>query len=667
MGISTVAVYSDADAEAKHVKEANEAVHIGASPASESYLNIEKIIAAAKQTGADAIHPGYGFLSENHVFAQAVIDAGIIWIGPPPAAIEAMGDKRRAKLILKDVPLVPGYNGDDQSDEAFIRAANEIAFPIMVKAAAGGGGKGMRAVYSAADLPDALESARREASQAFGDSTLILERLIQNPRHIEIQIFGDTHGNVVSLGERECSIQRRHQKLIEEAPSPIIDQDLRVHMSEVAINIGKQLNYVNAGTVEFLVDADKNFYFMEMNTRLQVEHRVTEDAAQIGDMVEIQLHVANGKPLETRLWLPRFDLSAEKNEDREIFPSHGIEVRIYAEDPINQFLPTSGEITQLDSWLGTTHPYITIDTGFESFDAVTTFYDSLIAKISVSSYAQSPAERRADAIQTLDSALSRMRILGVKTNIDFLRRVINHPEFIAGNFDTGFIDRHSELLVDPAPPPIVLIAAALAKSGDLAGHWRNNPYCPVRQTFQFDEQKVEIFLTKDVRNSQAYRVIIGGVWGDTLNDTSNEVGFDVIVWERDDYDDEITLSVNGHRQCVTVAEGDDDVWWAHGANDGTFKLVWVSPLPSGDVLAQAGVVGSLRAPMPGTIIAVHAENGQQVDKGDILLVIEAMKMEHRIKAPHAGIVAALRYGVGQYVQEGVPLLELQSLEEIDPL
>jgi geranyl-CoA carboxylase alpha subunit len=628
MGITTVAVYSDADENALHVKTADEAVHIGGSPARESYLNIDAIIAAAQRTGADAVHPGYGFLSENHLFARAVIDAGMIWIGPAPDTIEAMGDKRRAKLMLKDIPLIPGYNGDDQSDDALIAAADDIGFPIMVKAAAGGGGKGMRAVHSRAELPDALATARREAQQAFGDATLILEKLLVNPRHIEIQIFGDTHGNVISLGERECSIQRRHQKIIEEAPSVALDDDLRQRMSDVAVNIGRQLHYVNAGTIEFLLDQDKNFYFMEMNTRLQVEHRVTELIWGHLDLVSLQIRAAMGE-------------RTVPDSVRYSPHGHAIELRIYAEDAANDFLPSIGRVLRWNAH--TSSPDQGIDHAVQHDDPVSTFYDPMLAKLFVY------GDTRDMAVRRLNEVLVKTYLLGVKSNIDFLRRVINHPDFVSGNIDTGFIDRHPELLADPAePPPIALIAVSIAKSGS-GDHWRNNAFRPVRHTFSYNERNFTVELTKDVRISQAYHVNMDGTH------------IAVRVWSGDEAG-EYAIALDGHRQNVTIAEGDDHAWWVH-CPAGTFKLTWIDPLPAGTI-REAGV-GSLRSPMPGTIRMLFVENGQSVAKGDILLVIEAMKMEHRIKSPHDGIVRSMRLSVGQYVQEGVTLLEIAPTDS-DP-
>jgi acetyl-CoA carboxylase biotin carboxylase subunit len=639
MGIATVAVYSDVDARALHVEMADEAVRVGAAPATESYLNIPAIIKAAQRTGADAVHPGYGFLAENAQFAQAVIDTGLIFIGPPPSVIEAMGSKREAKRIAVEagVPVVPGYNDADQSDERLIGAAGEIGYPIMVKASAGGGGKGMRLVTSAADLPDALAAARREAKSAFGDDTLLLEKAIHNPRHVEIQIFGDTHGNVIALGERECSIQRRHQKIIEEAPSTALDQDLRTRMSNAAVSVGKAIGYVNAGTVEFILDADKNFYFLEVNTRLQVEHPVTE-MALAADLVAWQIKVAQGNALP------------------EVGPFHGhaIEVRVYAEDPANEFLPVTGKIVRWQESTGAR-----FDSGVRSGDTISVYYDPMLAKVIAR------GETRDEAIRRLDYALGQMQLLGLRNNIAFLRRILNHPEFIAGNIDTGFIDRHPDLLTESAEVPLMaLIAAAAAKeplprttppanapqidkptslAGGYLKHWRNNAYRPIRHQFKARETTYTVNLTPTGQSS--YRVEVG----EEAHDLTLE------ALGGGDY----ALTLDGHRQRVTAVCGEEDTWWVHTAS-GMFSLLWLSPLPVGTRAAEAE--GSLRAPMPGSVIAIHVTDGQSVTKGDILLVIEAMKMEHRIKAPYTGRVASIYYSVGQSVEAGVTLLELHPSE-----
>jgi acetyl/propionyl-CoA carboxylase alpha subunit len=629
MGISTVAVYSDADARALHVERADEAIDLGASPAPESYLNIEKLIAAAKRAGADAIHPGYGFLAENARFAQAVLEAGLIFVGPPPSAIQAMGSKRGAKLMLKGIPVVPGYLGDDQSDARLAAEAAQIGFPVMVKASAGGGGKGMRQVQTPDELPAALEAARREALQAFGDDTLLLEKVVHNPRHVEVQIFGDQHGNVIALGERECTIQRRHQKIIEETPSTALTPDLRAHMFEAARSIGTQLGYYSAGTVEFLVDDRKNFYFMEVNTRLQVEHPITEETTGF-DLVRWQIMVAEGFPLP----------------DMDVYPAgHAIEVRIYAEDPANEFLPSTGRILR---WREPTD--VRVDSGVRTGDDVTVYYDPMLAKV------VAYGEHREGAIRRLDHALRELQLLGVRHNIAFLRRVLTHPDHMAGNITTTFIGDHPELFAPDEPlPAAALAAAALARfqpmpsasnTDPIGGqHWRNNPNRPIRERFKHEGLEYEVYLMP--------------LGGDRCTAQINGQTYDVRVWSRINGGQDITLSLDGHRQTVTVVPGDGGTWWVH-LDGRSAALTWLSPLPESKRAAEAA--GSLHAPMPGQIRAVNVQVGQQVGEGDTLVILEAMKMEHRIKAPYAGAVAAVYYQVGQSVPVDAVLLELRPLE-----
>lgn len=614
MGIATVAVYSDADAKALHVEMADEAVYIGGNAPSESYLRIDAILSAMKRTNADAVHPGFGFLAENAEFAQAVTDAGFIFIGPSPSAIRAMGDKKAAKRMLKEIPLVPGYMGDDQSDEAFISAATDIGFPIMVKATAGGGGKGMRQVDHASELLDALHAARREAKQAFGDDTLMLERVVSQPRHVEVQIIGDTQGNIIALGERECSIQRRHQKIVEEAPSTALSPILREKMLTAAISVGKQINYTNAGTVEFLVDDTSNFYFMEMNTRLQVEHPVTEAIFGV-DLVRWQILVAEGQPL------PK--LNPEPH-------GHAIEVRVYAEDPYNHFLPSIGSIHH---WQ--TPEDVRVDSGVRSGDVITTYYDPMIAKIIAW------AETRTEAIRKLDYALAQLQLLGPRNNITFLRRVITHPDHIAGKLTTRFINDHPELLqkVDVAPTS-ALIAAALTKQLGKT-HWRNNPNRPIQHHFLYEEARHTVLITPQ-RQPSHYEIAV------------NEEQHHVIIWHKDGL--RLVLSIDEHRQTLSVAHS-EDLFWVHGPS-GTVQLKWLSPLPLPG--ARADSEGSLRAPMPGQVIKIMVEAGQFVEKGAVLLIIEAMKMEHRIQAPYHGVVQAIRYKVGDSVAQDEILLELKA-------
>jgi len=617
MGIRTVVVYSDADANSLAVEMADEAVHIGNSPASESYLVMDKLIAVAKKTGAQAIHPGFGFLAENATFAQAVADAGLIFVGPTPSAIEAMGKKRESKLMLKNVPLVAGYNETDQSDAILIAAADKIGYPIMVKASAGGGGKGMRRVNHADELPDALATARREAKQAFGDDTLILEHYVTNPRHIEIQIFGDIHGNVIAFGERECSIQRRHQKVVEETPSTALDEELRARMCATAVSIGQQLGYVSAGTIEFLLDDKKQYYFMEMNTRLQVEHPVTELIFGV-DLVELQLRVAG----------EGFDISNLNPKSR----GHAIEVRVYAEDPANNFLPVIGDILR---WETPNLDGLRVDSGIRSGDAISPYYDPMIAKIITY------GANRVEAIRKLDYALAQTQLLGLRNNINFLRRIITHPDHLAGNISTGFIDTHPDLLKDDVHPPLsAWIGATLAKN-ETNTYWRNNAFRPIKETFKQGDISQTIYITPEK-----------GGYSAKLGDKTHFVSA-----KREG--DRWSLVIDGHRQSLTVIQQNETTWWVH-ADGQSYRLDWQDPLPVPQ--KDANVEGSLRAPMPGQVIKVQVEGGQHVKQGDVLMILEAMKMEHRIIAPYDGLVSAIRYKVGQAVQADAILLELHAEE-----
>jgi geranyl-CoA carboxylase alpha subunit len=625
LGITTVAVYSDADVNALHVEVADEAVHIGGAAASESYLNIENIINAAKRVNADAVHPGYGFLAENATFAQAVIDAGLTWVGPTPQAIEAMGNKAEAKKLLQGIPYVPGYVGDDQSDATFTAEAQKIGYPVMVKAAAGGGGKGMRLVHQPEKLADELAAARREAKQAFGDDTLMLEKALIRPRHIEVQIIGDKHGNIIALGERECSIQRRHQKIVEETPAYGLDDNLRTAIHQAAVSVAQQLNYDNAGTVEFLLDSDSNFYFMEMNTRLQVEHPVTEMVYAL-DLVRWQLKIAEGSSLY-ELLPPFADLEYFSFEPE----GHAIEVRVYAEDPYNGFLPVTGKILR---WHEPT--MVRVDSGVQSGDSISTYYDPMLAKVIAHGH------NRETAIRKLDYALSKLQFLGMRNNVGFLRRVLMHEDHIAGNLSTQFIDEHPELMhVESGVPPIVTIAAAIARQGH--GHWRNNPNRPIKHNFDTVSGKVEILLNPQHNDETIAQISDGEYRVQMLQEADGQ--FDLIV--------------NGHRQTVAVAQGENDVWWVY-TSDGTYRLQWLTPLPLPRTHAEAQ--GSLRAPMPGQVIAVNVAVGQTVKQGEVLLIIEAMKMEHRIEAPYDGIVETISYQTGDTVQQDEVLLALAAIE-----
>ena len=625
MGIATVAIFSDADKNALHVEMADEAVHVGGNAASDSYLNIEKVIAATQKTGADAIHPGYGFLAENADFAQAVIDANLTWVGPQPDVIASMGDKRQAKQILEGIPYVPGYSDDNQDDDVLLSAANEMGYPVMIKAAAGGGGKGMRSVDSAEEMPEALAAARREASQAFGNDMLMLEKRLIKPRHIEVQIIGDHYGNVMALGERECSIQRRHQKIVEESPASGLDDELRAAIHATAVQVGQQLNYQNAGTVEFLLDSDGNFYFMEMNTRLQVEHPVTE-AVYAVDLVRWQLEIARGVSLY-ELLPPFIDLG-----DFAYQPDgHAIEVRVYAEDPTNGFLPVIGDILH---WHAPDN--IRTDAGVRSGDTVSPHYDPMLAKIIAHGH------DRLTAIRKLDYALSKLQFMGMRNNVSFLRRVLMHEDHLNGDIHTQFLDDNADLMsLEPELSPAVVIVAALAK-GSGKSHWRNNPNRPIRHRFGYGDKSIEIYLTP---KQNGYQVTIG------------DDSFDVSIKSWDGC--HMTVMTDGHQQTFTVIEGKDDQWWVHSA-DGTFRLDWQTPLPLPGLAAVEQ--GSLRAPMPGQVISVNVEIGQKVEQGTVLLIMEAMKMEHRIQAPYNGVVESIAYQVGDTVQQDDVLLSIQEEE-----
>ncbi|WP_420142122.1 acetyl/propionyl/methylcrotonyl-CoA carboxylase subunit alpha [Sphingomonas sp.] len=599
MGIRTVAVHSDADAAARHVREADVAVPIGPAPARESYLVADRILAAARETGAQAIHPGYGFLSENADFAEAVVAAGLVWVGAPPAAIRAMGLKDAAKALMAEagVPVTPGYLGEDQSPARLQTAADAIGYPVLIKAVAGGGGKGMRRVDRAADFPDALISCRREAASAFGDDRVLLEKYIVNPRHIEVQVFGDTHGRVVHLFERDCSLQRRHQKVIEEAPAPGIDPLTRATICDAAVRAARAVDYVGAGTIEFIADTStgldaSRIWFMEMNTRLQVEHPVTEAITGI-DLVEWQLRVAAGEPLP----LAQDELSID---------GHAIEARLYAENPALGFLPSTGPLRHLRLPKG-----LRVDTGVAEGDAVTPHYDPMIAKVIAH------GRTREGAARWLASGMRRTEIWPVRTNAAFLARALDDPDFVAGRVDTGFIERHAERLIPPATPgPDVVAAAAAAivphADSDpwtaLAGFRANaDPATALR--FAIDGQPVETTLPgAHVRPGR-------------------------------------TVSVDG--QTILFAEG---AGWAIG------------PDRAGAGVGGGSVGdGAILAPMPGRIVSVAAAQGDTVVAGQRLVVLEAMKMEQALVAPFAGRIAELRAIEGGQVTEGSLLVRVEPL------
>lgn len=620
LGILTVAVYSDADANARHVIEADEAVHIGGAIASESYLVIEKIIEAAQRTQANAIHPGFGFLAENADFAQACANAGLIFVGPTPHAIEAMGSKAAAKaLMLKSaVPLLPGYNGNDQSDETLIAEAGKIGFPLMVKAADGGGGKGMRVVHESKDLPEALAAARREGEQAFGSSELILERALLSARHIEVQVFGDTHGNIIHLGERDCSVQRRHQKVVEEAPAVGISTEVRTKIGMAAVRAAESVDYVSAGTVEFLLETDGSFYFLEMNTRIQVEHPVTEMITGF-DLVEWQIRVAEGEPLPI-------------TQEELVLDGHAIEVRIYSENPANDFLPVTGDIAL---WHPPTSEGIRIDSGLNNQDSISIYYDPMIAKVIAHGTDRKTARRR------LIRALGDTRLIGLVNNIEFLITILQHPTFADGKATTRFIQNHlsdwQPAIGDPTP---ALIAAtvrqhtAQSQTESASGFWRNSPNRP--QQYRYVGQPVVEFWPR----GDKYDFVIDG------NEHS--------VSARSDNHD-LTLTIDGHRQTLTAIPVGETIWVC-GAG-GTAILETESLLPKPKVAVSAG---SLRSPMPGSVLEVLVAEGDTVEADQPLLKLEAMKMEHTIRSSGAGVVTAIHFSVGDQVEADAQLLIIEE-------
>ena len=631
LGLRTVAVYSTADSSAKHVQLADTAVYIGPSPATESYLNQSAILEAARQTGVDAIHPGYGFLAENAAFARACAEAGFVFIGPNPEAIELMGNKRAAKALMAGagVPVLPGYASEDQSNGRFQTEAEKIGLPLMVKAAAGGGGKGMRLVTELAQLPEALAAARREALQAFGSDELLLERLVFQPRHVEIQVFGDQHGHLIHLSERDCSIQRRHQKVIEESPSPALTPELRQRMGETAVTVARTVNYDNAGTVEFLLDQDGNFYFLEMNTRLQVEHPVTEMVTGL-DLVAWQLVVAMGEPLP----LAQEELS---------FSGHAIEARLYAENPANDFLPVTGPVLL---WRAPSGNGVRVDEGIQTGDDVSIHYDPMLAKI----IAYGPD--RQSAVQRLEQALATAVLLGFTHNLAYLRDIVRQPDFVAGKYSTHFLANN---LADWTPPKgeidPALVAVALVQFcawpqlPENSGYWRNNPNGPLRSQFSLGDVPITVLLEPVRFQSNQFNITVG----------DGEPYFVICPAQAGS---DWTLVVNGRSHKVIVKQQGDE-WWVQ-TDAGVVCATALPRLPR--KTAVSGTAGSLRAPMPGSVLAVHVSEGQQVAAGEPLLKLEAMKMEHTIRAAVNGVVTEIFYAPGDAVPADAQLLRLESFD-----
>ena len=638
LGVGTVAVYSEADVNARHVSLADEAVSIGPAPARDSYLAVEKLIGAAERTGAEAIHPGYGFLSENAGFAEACGGAGITFIGPSPRAIESMGSKSAAKTIMQQagIPLVPGYHGDNQEEAFLLGEAEKIGFPVMLKASAGGGGRGMRVVNSAAEFSEALRSAKREALGAFNDDRMLLEKYLEQPRHIEIQVFCDNQGNAVHLFERDCSIQRRHQKVLEEAPAPGMTDETCSALGNAAINAARAIDYTGAGTVEFIVDTGGRFYFMEMNTRLQVEHPVTEFITG-RDLVEWQLRVAAGEPLPA-------------SQEELAVNGHALEARIYAEDPEHGFLPATGSLSHLR--FPTETPQVRVDIGVREGDPISVHYDPLIAKLIVH------GSDRKECLRRMLGALSQTRVAGVTTNIDFLTSIIAHEGFFTANFDTGFIDRHLADLVPGKSPasPDILGLAALYRVLQRAAHNRrdaassNDPASPWWATDGWRPNLVEAecLTFHDGLAEHEVRVTAAGEdylihAGERAIHAAANLAADGALAAILDGTQRRVQTVEDHGQLIIFAAGH------------THRLQQVT---AGGHATQEEATGNLTAPMPGTVIEVTASEGQQVKQGDTLLILEAMKIEHTIVAPRDGTIQTLHYRAGDMVEEGVELLVL---------
>ena len=614
LGYRTVAVYSEVEADALHVRLADEAVCIGPAAVSESYLVPEKLVSAARLTGADAVHPGYGFLSENSAFAAQCEAEGITFIGPPAPAIELMGSKRLSKLAMLEagVPCIPGYQGADQEDATLIEKASEVGFPLMVKASAGGGGRGMRLVNDASELAEQISTARSEAQNAFGSGELILERAVIEPRHIEIQIFADGHGNAVYLGERDCSIQRRHQKVVEEAPSPFVDPELRTRMGEAAVNAAKVCDYRGAGTVEFLVDRDKNFYFLEMNTRLQVEHPVTEMITG-QDLVAWQIQVAAGGELPLR------------QEDIELH-GHAVEVRLYAEDPRNNFLPQTGTLLAWDYPEGND---IRVDNGIAAGQHVTSFYDPMLAKVIAH------GQTRQEACRKLASALQDSTVLGINSNRQFLQNILRHKVFLAGEATTAFIEQHfsDDPSLQASLPPLQTIALAAVliytRSHGAGQGWRN----PTASSYQFKlavgAEKIDVSL---LAQADGYEVRSG----------ENTCKLDVLLAEghRCDY------LTKGIRRSAAFAFSANQLFLDDGS--GHFCIEDHTHLPAAVAAAAGG--GDVRASMDGAIVSVLVNEGDRVEAGQTLVILEAMKMEHPLKAGMPGVVSHIATQVGEQVK-----------------
>ena len=642
MGIQTVAIYSDADAHAKHVQACDEAVHVGGSAPKDSYLGWERILQAAQDTGAQAVHPGYGFLSENKDFAKACAAAGLVFIGPPASAILAMGLKAESKRLMEaaSVPLVPGYHGADQDPALLQREADRIGYPALIKASAGGGGKGMRVVEKSEDFAAALASCQREAINSFGSDAVLIEKYVQRPRHIEIQVFGDTHGNCVYLFERDCSVQRRHQKVLEEAPAPGMTEALRAQMGAAAVAAAKAVNYVGAGTVEFIVEQtaydqpeSMKFFFMEMNTRLQVEHPVTEAITGL-DLVEWQLRVANGEPLPLR-------------QDQLRIQGHAIEARICAENPDKQFLPATGtlQVYRKPPASSFERSPVRIDDGVREGDTISPFYDSMVAKLIVH------GDTREQALARLDAALTQTHIVGLNTNVQFLRLVVRSPSFAQAQLDTALIQREADVLFDQDPVGLSAAVAAAVAHACVAEQAQAGSD-PFSQRDGWQSHGTTRRRWQLLRGEQAVSAVLTH-------------GRDGLRLQIDDGPDRpLRWQADGAGLWVEHAERlHSRVDWqgevAHVFTPrGATRVSVLNPLAHAGETAAAG--GRLTAPMPGKVVSFAVKAGDRVKAGQALAVMEAMKMEHTLNAPHDGVVAELLFAPGDQVNDGDALLKLQA-------
>jgi 3-methylcrotonyl-CoA carboxylase alpha subunit len=639
MGLRTVAVYSEADSGAMHVAMADDAVLLGPARARDSYLDTERVIEAAKRTGAEAVHPGYGFLSENAAFADACLNAGLVFVGPTARMMTAMGSKSGSKALMEKagVPLVPGYHGEAQDEATLATAAGKIGFPVLVKASAGGGGRGMRVVNSAAELGAAIVSAKREAKAAFGDDRMLIEKYVDNPRHIEVQVIGDSHGNLLSLFERECTLQRRHQKVIEEAPSPTLDAAQREKVCAAARKAAAAVNYVGAGTIEFVSDG-KDVFFIEMNTRLQVEHPVTELITGI-DLVEWQLRVAFGEQLPLK-------------QDQMVMNGHAIEARVYAENPAKNFMPSVGKIRTWHTPAETNG--LRIDAGYRADDTVSPYYDAMLAKV----IAWAP--RRAAAIGRLNQALGQTDIRGVVTNIPFLSALLAHPAVAANRINTGFIERELQNLspAQAAPGDVELGAAVAAILGEEQNAARAEPRSPW-QTFGWmpvgrRQRQFSFRQAQGQGQAAEYRVMLTyGNGPSLLTIAGREVAFAFAASGEDGFD----VTLDGVKSTVTTVIEGHELYLR--TRNGRFELHWVDPF-GGDDEEQVGD-DKIVAPLPGTVVAILAEEGAMLEKGAPILTLEVMKMEQTLRAPFAGVLKAIKCKVGDIVQEGVELAQVEPV------